>query len=201
MLKKIPNTTIDSIISRYQLSEQAQESLTATMSPLEAINKLSANELYNDAVQFIAHGLPVIEAIYWGCDALALRKGAWDEQQNQAINAALTWLRQPNETHRIRASQLADRVGLESAPAWIAKAAYWSGTGSIVAPELPAVMPPPFLYGHAVSAAITVAAAVPKWQEGDMGYQAYYQAVIERGIAIANGQKLDVSLIDVEESA
>ncbi len=199
MLKKIPNTKIDSIICRYELSDEAQAVLKPVMSPLDAIEQLLAAELYNDVVQFIAHGLPMIEAIFWASESLALRANAWDVEQTHAINSAMNWLNQPNETLRIRASQLADRVGLEVAPAWVAKAVYWSGTGSIVAPELPAVMPPAFLYGHAVSAAITVAAAVPAWSDDEMGYKKFYQAVIENGIAIAKGKKIQIKLLCVEE--
>lgn len=198
MLKKIPNTSIESIVARYQVSDEANALLKASMTPQEAIECLKSAKLYNDTVQFIAHGLPLMEAIFWASEALILRKSDWTPEQAKAINSALSWLKQPNETLRIRANQLADRVGLESAPAWLAKAVYWSGTGSIVAPEMPVVMPPAFLYSHAVSASITVAAAVPKWGDGDMGYKKFYQAVIEKGLAIANGQKVHANLIMLE---
>lgn len=201
MLKKIPNTSIESIITRYQVSAEAQAVLKANMTPAEAISCLRMAKLYNDTVQFIAHALPLMEAIYWAGEALALRKNDWDTVQVQAINAALSWLNQPNETLRIRANQLADRVGLESAPAWIAKAVYWSGTGSIVAPDMPVVMPPAFLYSHAVSASITVAAAVPNWPDDGLGYEKFYQSVIEKGLAVAEGEKIAANLITVEEKS
>lgn len=55
---------------------------------------------------------------------------------------------------RIRAQQLAERVGLDTAAGWLGYAVFWSGTGSIVAPELPVVMPPDNMVGHAINAAI-----------------------------------------------
>ncbi|WDE11974.1 DUF6931 family protein [Thalassomonas haliotis] len=187
MLKKIPNKNVASIISRYQLSDEAKALLTPELTPEAAIALLQEQELYNDVVQFIAHALPVVEAIGWASDAMDLRQADWTRQEVLAINAARNWLGQPNETLRIRASQLADRVGLECAPGWVAKAVFWSGTGSIVEPDLPAVMPPPFLYGHAAAAAITIAAAVPQWEH----YQKFYQQVIELGIQIANGKGIN----------
>ena len=196
MLKKIPNKNISSITSRYQLSDEAKQVLSADLSPQNAITLLQQQELFNDVVQFIAHGLPMIEAIGWASEAMNLRLDDWDEAQVMAINAARNWLNQPNETLRVRANQLAERVGLESAPAWVAKAVYWSGTGSIVEPDLPAVMPPAFLYGHATAAAITIAAAVPQWDN----YQEFYQQVITLGINIANGQPLNTKLINTEKS-
>jgi len=199
MLKKIPNTNIAAIIDRYQLTDEAQAILDLKMLPKEAIDSLVKIKLYNDAIQFIAHALPMIDGIFWASEALALRINEWDNPQRQAINSARQWLQQPNETHRIRANQLGDRIGLEVAPAWIAKAVYWSGTGSIVAPELPAVMPPAFLYGHAIAAAISVAAAVPAWKEGDMGYEKFYLKVIEQALNIAKGAPLHLKLLTMNE--
>ena len=143
----------------------------------------------------------MIDGIFWACKALVLRIDEWDNPQRQAINSAIQWLQQPNETHRIRANQLGDRIGLEVAPAWIAKAVYWSGTGSIVAPELPAVMPPAYLYGHAIAATISVAAAVPAWKDGDIGYEKFYLNVIEQGLNIAQGSPLQIKLLTMLEDA
>jgi hypothetical protein len=190
MLKKIPYKTIETIVSRYKLSDEAKSVLVKTQTPQEAIDLLLAAKQYNDVVQLIAHALPVIEAIYWASEALAYRITDWDTEQIHAINSARAWITKPNETLRIRADQLAERVGLECAPAWVAKAVYWSGTGSIISPELPAVMPPTFLYAHATSAAITIAAAVPAWGENEIGYEKFYLKVIEYGIAIANGKTI-----------
>ncbi|WP_281561192.1 Twin-arginine translocation pathway signal [Thalassomonas sp. RHCl1] len=197
MLKKIPNKNIASIISRYQLSDEAAALLTPELTPEAAIVLLQEQALYNDVVQFIAHALPVMEAIGWASEAMDLRQADWNEQEVMAINAARNWLSQPNETLRVRASQLADRVGLEYAPGWVAKAVFWSGTGSIVEPDLPAVMPPPFLYGHAAAAAITIAAAVPQWDH----YQKFYQQVIEIGIAIANGKGINTQAMTLDANS
>ncbi len=195
MLKKIPNTNIASIIERYQITEEALAVVSPKMLPKQAIDTLIDKKLYNDTIQFLAHALPMMDGIYWASEALSLRKNEWNDAQLQTINSAINWLQQPNETNRIRANQLAERIGLEEAPAWVAKAVYWSGTGSIVAPELPSVMPPAFLYGHAIAAAISIAAAVPEWQQSDIGFEKFYLAVIEKGINIAQGAQLHMTLL------
>jgi len=201
MFKKIPNQTIASILVRYELSDEAKLCIKDNMSPKEAVDALNDSNLLSDAVKFLSHALPMVDAINWASIVMELRENEWDETQIHTINSARNWLKQPNETHRVRANQLADRVGLESAPAWVAKAVFWSGTGSIVAPELPAVMPPAFLYGHAVAAAITVAAAVPQWQEGEMGYEQFYIKAIQLGIDIANGLNVKTELIKIKEES
>lgn len=198
MYKKIPNKTIASIIERYEPSAEAAEILAPALTPQQAVELLTDAKLYFDTVQFLAHALPMVDGIYWASEAVSLRANEWDDTQLQAINSAKNWLQQPNETNRVRADQLAERVGLEAAPAWVAKAVYWSGTGSIVSPELPAVMPPPFLYGHAVAATIAITAAVPEWKDGDLGAEAFYLKVIEQGLSIANGAPLKIELLDIE---
>lgn len=196
MYKKIPHQDIASILGRYQLSDEARQVLKPELSPAEAVEVLQQAKLASDVVQFLAHALPMMEAIFWASESMNLRLDAWTEQEKHTINAARNWLQKPDETHRVRANQLAERVGLESAPAWVAKAVFFSGTGSIVEPDLPVVMPPPFLYGHSVAAAITIAAAVPEWQ----GYAEFYTQVIQRGLAIAEGLPLQISLIELENN-
>jgi len=198
MLKKIPNKTIASILSRYQPSADAKAHLAADLNPSQALDNLSKAALYHDLVQFIAHGLPMIDAIYWATEVLSKRANVWDETQINTINSAKVWLKNPNETYRIRANQLADRLGLESAPAWVAKAVYWSGTGSIVSPDLPDVMPPAFLYGQAVTAAITVAAAVPAWSDNDNDAKNFYLTAIAIGLEIAQGNIMKIKLLTFE---
>ena len=197
-MKKIPNQNISSIIKRYQLSDSAKELLAPGLSPVDAIEALKQAKLYSDAVQFIAHALPMVEAIYWATECLALSSDEWDDQRLQTLNTVRQWLKQPNETLRIRANQLAERLGLETAPAWTAKAIYWSGTGSIVDADLPQVLPPAFLYGQAVSSAIVIAAAVPAWSHDD-GYESYFQSSIQLGLAIANGQPLVINELQHKE--
>jgi len=199
MLKKIPNQTVASIIVRYQTSEQAKALLKTSMTPNEAIETLLQEKLYRDTVQLIAHALPMIEAISWATETLCCRVDEWNDKQIQAMNSVRNWLKSPTETNRIRANQLAERLGLESAPAWTAKAVYWSGTGSIVPVDLPEVLPPAFLYGQAVATAITIAAAVPPWPEESKGYEQYYLDAIRLGLAIAQGKPLEIDTIVLKE--
>lgn len=181
MYKKIPDTNISSILTRYTLSDEAKALLTPNLSPVQALKLLADNQLLNDQVQFIAHAIPMMDAIRWALACLALRQADWTEDESMALEITRQWLTQPDETTRVRAEVIAKRIGLEAAPAWLAQSVFWSGSGSIVAPDLPAVMPPPFLYAHAVAAAITVAAAIPQWDN----YKDFYQQAIHLGLTIA----------------
>ena len=60
---------------------------------------------------------------------------------------------------------------------------FWNGSGSIVAPDLPQVMPDNLLYSKAVAGAVNHAAALPEWANSD----AYYKYAVESAINIAKG--------------
>ena len=150
---ELKQQTIAVILSKYQPSKEAQAILDPTYSPEHAVQQLLKNELERDAIQLIAHGLPVMLAIRWGGRVLKQKQDISAEGM-KLMNCVENWLHSPNETLRIRAQQLAERIGLDTDIGWLGYAVFWSGTGSIVAPELPVVMPPDNMVGHAINAAI-----------------------------------------------
>ena len=146
-------TTIGMVMSRYPVSDEAMQRLKPNMSPEQGVAVLQQDGLERDAIQLTAHFLPVMPCIRWGYNQISGREGLPDDQQH-LVELVSQWLASPNETIRIRLQQLADRTGLDNACAWLAYAVFWCGTGSIVAPDLPVVLPPDNMVGHAVNAAI-----------------------------------------------
>ncbi|KAF7772295.1 hypothetical protein PCIT_a2341 [Pseudoalteromonas citrea] len=153
IISELKQQTIGTILSKYQPSKEAQEILEVAWSPQHAVQQLLKNELERDAIQLIAHGLPVMVAIRWGGRVLKQKQDMTTEGE-KLLHCVENWLQSPNETLRIRSQQLAERIGLDTDIGWLGYAVFWSGTGSIVAPELPVVMPPDNMVGHAINAAI-----------------------------------------------
>ena len=151
IISELKQATIAPILAKYQPSEPANALLQPNWQPAYAIEQLQQAELTRDAIQLIAHGLPVMSAIRWGLFVLQQHP---DSKNDPILECVTNWLSSPNETLRIRAQQLAERVGLDTAPGWLGYSVFWSGTGSIVAPELPVVLPPDNMVGHAINAAI-----------------------------------------------
>lgn len=156
IVSQLKQPNIAQILSCYPVTEEASAVISADLTPADAVEKLQQAELERDAMQLIAHGLPVMQAIRWGLDCLR-QKQDWQDDDVQIFDCVDRWLASPNETLRIRAQQLAERKGLEHASSWIGYAIFWSGTGSIVPPDLPAVMPPDNMVGHAVNASLLMA--------------------------------------------
>ncbi|MCG9648469.1 hypothetical protein L1D54_00745 [Vibrio brasiliensis] len=181
--KKIPYQTCGQILPRFKASEEAQQLLDPEMSVAQAIEALQTEELFNDLTQFLAHALPVREAIWWASLCVQQRQDIWSPTQLQCIQTAQQWVQSPAEELRRKAELLSNRLELNCGPSWLSQAVFWNGSGSIVAPDLPAVLPDPFLYAKAVAGAINHAAALPAWNES----QAYYTQSVAYAIDIAGG--------------
>ncbi len=158
-LVKIGARQASDILSRFELSEDAAEFADkGQLPPLEFIKQLVQKNLFFDAVKFLAHALPKREAIWWAC--LAVKKALPESAaapQLAALNAAEQWAFGPSEEKRLLAKAWSEKTGQKSAASWAATAAFWSG-GSIAKPGEPDMMPPPYLYAHAVAGAISMAA-------------------------------------------
>ncbi|AIW13984.1 DUF6931 domain-containing protein [Vibrio tubiashii] len=181
--KKIPYQTCGQILPRFTASDEAKELLNEELSVEQTIQLLQDNALNNDLVQFLAHALPVREAIWWASLCIQLRNDVWNATQAQCIQTAQQWVQAPAEDLRRKAELLSNRLELNCGPSWLAQAIFWNGSGSIVAPDLPAVLPDPFLYAKAVAGSINHAAALPNWE----GSEEYYSQSVNYALDIAAG--------------
>ncbi|MCE0557545.1 MULTISPECIES: Twin-arginine translocation pathway signal [unclassified Motilimonas] len=182
-LKKIPYQTGQQLLACFTASDEAHALVTEPLGILETIELLDKEGLHFDLMQFIAHGLPVRESIWWASLCLNLRNNDWHPNQIQAIELCQSWVKKPDEVLRRRIELMLNKMSLNCGPSWLLQAVFWNGSGSIVAPSLPAVMPDPHLYAKATAGAVNMAAALPDWQ----GQVNYYQQATATAINIANG--------------
>ncbi|MGY3569796.1 DUF6931 family protein [Vibrio paucivorans] len=181
--KKIPYKSSAQILPRFKISDDAAALIEEEASVEQTIQVLNDNALYSDLVQFLAHALPVREAIWWGVLCLQTRQNNWSPIQLQCLNSAKSWVKGPSEELRRKCELYSNRLELNCGPSWLAQAVFWNGSGSIVSPELPAVLPDPFLYSKAVAGAVNHSAALPEWDN----YQGYIEYAISTGLDIARG--------------
>lgn len=189
-LTKIGARQSSEILSRFELSEDAAEFKEhGQLAPLDFIRQLVQNNLFFDAVKFLAHALPKREAIWWAC--LAVKKALPEPPpppQQAALNAAEQWAIQPGEEKRLLAKAWSEKTAQKSAASWAATAAFWSG-GSLSRPGEPDIMPPPFLYAHAVSGAISMAA----FELNPDNAADAFKLFIRQGLDLAAGGRGDIS--------
>jgi hypothetical protein len=166
----------------FPLSAEARALLDPALGPAEFIDLLCVAELHIDAIRFLAHALPVREAVWWAC--LAARGGLEDTavEERQAVEAAEAWVYHPDEEHRRAAMTVAGAVANDSPARWAATAAAWSG-GSLAPPEAPVVPPGPTLAAQAVAGAVLLAAVRSEPQRAPERHR----SAIAQAIDIARG--------------
>lgn len=171
------------ICQDIELDQPAQALLASDPVPLDFLRALSANNLYSDAVRFLARALPKREAVWWAC--LSARSCLGDpanEKCLQALAAAEAWVYKPSEPNRRQAGAAAELAGLDTAAAWAAMGAFWS-EGSMTPEDTVAVPPADNLTAKAVAGAVMLAAVQQQPEKANDKYRFF----LEQGVDIANG--------------
>lgn len=177
----IPKASV--ICQDIELESQAKIFLEADPGPVEFLNALLAQQLYPDAVRFLARALPKRESIWWAC--LCARSSLTENSAQELIKsleAAEAWVYKPSEAARRVANAAAHAASFENPAAWAAMAAFWSD-GSIAPENVPVVPPAENLTAKAVAGAVMLAAVLTQPEKA----QDKYLFFLEQGIEIANG--------------
>jgi hypothetical protein len=146
------------ICADLELNEEAKVILERDPNPADFVRQLMAQDLLHEAIKFMARALPKREATWWAC--LAARTELTEsstQEQLIAVEIAEQWVYKPTEENRRLTYSAAHAANFDSAAAWAAMAAFWSG-GSMAPPEAPVVPPAENLTGKAVAGAIMLAA-------------------------------------------
>ena len=158
-LKKFTSELAINICEHFKLSEDAKHLIDAKLQATEFLQRLIDKNFYHDAVQFLAHGLPKREAIWWAylcAEQTELSDKKTDNDILEALKITKAWIYEPQETTRRLAEKAAEKLTFKTAASWIAMAVFWSG-GSITPLNQPAVEPNKFLSAKAVSGAVMLA--------------------------------------------
>ncbi|MGJ0486961.1 MAG: DUF6931 family protein [Methylomicrobium sp.] len=147
------------------------------------MNTLLEQQLYSDAIRFLARALPKREATWWAC---ICARGIMTQDTPPAMRAALEaaeqWVYKPTEANRRLADAAARATSFDGPAAWAAMAAFWS-EGSMAPEDAPAVPPADNLTGKAVAGAVMLAAVMEQPEKA----QDKYRFFLEQGVDIANG--------------
>ena len=183
-LVKIAAATAAEVCANFDLQDEAKPLLRDGMNPQDFVSALVENKKYLDAIDFVAHALPVREGIWWGC--LCMQHALGDDlppPDRAAATAAVLWVMQPTEETRAAAKGPAEAAGPASAAGALAMAANLT-SGSIAPPNVPPVPPAPFASAQAIARAVKLASIkcepvqIPKAQ----------RSYVELAIQVAEGR-------------
>ena len=168
----------------FDLDDAAKALLDDKQTVRQFFSLLGKQQLYTDAIRFLAHALPKREAIWWAtrCVRAALGDVEPSRTDRNALEAAERWAIEPDEKNRRAAQAAADATGYETACGWLAAGAFWSG-GSIAPPDMPDVPPKETLTPQAAVVAINLTATVDPKKTPQL-----YAQFLSLGTAVADGQ-------------
>jgi hypothetical protein len=144
---------------------------------------LVSQQKLEDALSFCAYLLGRREAVWWACRSVRRIMGTVPDADMDALQAAEAWVRNPEPELRQAAQEAATRADQNSAAAWTALAAAWSG-GALVMGHAAPIAPPPELTPHAAVVAILLAARYLSPDER----AAQFRICIEEGTTLAESE-------------
>lgn len=156
---------IAQVAQQAELSDAARSLVVGQRSPVDVLAALSAAQLRDDAVSFLAYWFAPREAVWWArmCVSRALGDTPTPAQQ-KALDAARAWLVEASEENRVAALAAAGDRQAGTMAAWVARCAVWN-SNNLSGEELPVVPPPVGLGGKAVASTLKIAvAAAPQDQ-------------------------------------
>ena len=181
---KVKAITAQELLNQFELYEEESEAhLVPDTAPQISIERLTEAGCYLDAIKLLAHGLPKRESVWWSClAARAVQTPDTDEDNINALIAAEAWAKSPSEENRLRCRELGEKTKHKTAASWAATAASWS-TGSMSPEGEPVIQVPEYLFAHAVSGAVSIAATEA---DGD-DLEGQYKIFLNQGINLACG--------------
>lgn len=127
------------------------------LDPFAFIDALMKAGSGREAIAFCAYVLPRREAVQWVCKAFRKLSPPSPGRDTEFLELAEQWAKKPSEQAR-KAALDAGMKDPQSATAWAALAAGWSG-GSLWSDATQAVPIPPHLAGHAAFVAMLLLVA------------------------------------------
>ncbi|GGF57780.1 hypothetical protein GCM10007301_16880 [Azorhizobium oxalatiphilum] len=164
--------------------EEAKAILSPGMSASDFLGALVEGGLVVDAIRYMAVALPRREAVWWACACRrALLPPELPEGDLAAWKAAEDWVYDPTEPFRRACYGPAQALKFETAGAYAALGAYWSG-GSLAPPEVSLIVPPGDGLTGTATAASVILTCVPGAAKSIGERQ---KKALTIGIDIANG--------------
>jgi hypothetical protein len=156
---RITEITAAPLLAEFEVSDEAIDIVIPAATTKANVEALQNAQCYFDAIKLLAHALPKREAVWWSCLVSRQAHTPETDQTNiDALVAAEAWALKPTEENRLWCKKLAEATKSKTPSSWAAMAASWC-TGSMAKPGEPEILPPKYLYAHAVAGSVSLAAA------------------------------------------
>jgi hypothetical protein len=149
-LPKITAPTAAEIAKTSEPGPAAQKLLTLQQTPSEYLNALQKNQMGDEMVKTMAHGMPDQEGVLWAAKSAETVSDKLPAGDVEAMKAAQSWAKSPTDVNKSAAAAAAANSGYKGPGALAAQGAAWSQPAAGV----------PRLTPHAVAGAVLMSAAI-----------------------------------------
>jgi hypothetical protein len=123
--------------------------------PSGYLEELEKQELYTDAVRFLAYKLPTDAGIKWASACMKeLRSPESQKEKDEALEAANAWIKTPGDQTRFAAKEAAGKA-TKGDSKLLAMAVFMSG-GSLAPPGAPETPPPKYSSQKMIAGSVQV---------------------------------------------
>lgn len=119
-------TAAEIVAKTTDWGKEAKAALRADMTPAEYLSVLVEQELFADALAFLARSMSLAEAVWWSCLISEHAIDPASPAEDEALRAAVAWLREPDSVSPKQLDQLAEKSGPTTPAGCSAKAAFFA---------------------------------------------------------------------------
>jgi len=153
------------------LSDGARALVQEDSTPSSYLDSLEKQELFQDAIRFLAHKLPTDAGVKWaGKCVRELRAPDTKDQKDEPLEAADQWTKAPGDPTRWAAKEAADKAKTTGPSNLVAMAVFLSG-GSVSPPGGPEIPPPEYSAQKMIAGSVLVAVVSYEPQKAKERYQ------------------------------
>lgn len=173
--------TVKETGEKANLSGGALALVQEDSTPSAYLDSLEKQQLYQDAIKFLAQKLAIDVGVKWACAAIReLQSPESKQQKNEPLEACEQWVKAPGDTTRWGAKKASDKSKTGGASKLVAMAVFLSG-GSIAGPGAPETPPPEYAAQKLIAGSVRIAVISYTPEKADERYKR----------ALAMGRALD----------
>lgn len=153
------------------MSEPARALVREDSTSSTYLDSLEKQELFQDAIRFLAHQLPTDAGVKWASACVKeLRSPEGKEQKDDPLDAADRWIKAPGDPSRWAAKDAADKAKTTGPSNLVAMAIFLSG-GSVSPPGGPETPPPQYAAQKMIAGSVLVAVVSHEPQKATERYK------------------------------
>jgi len=148
--------TVKELSETAGLSDAARALVQDGSTPSGYLDSLEKQELYRDAIRFLAYKLPTDAGVKWASSCIKeMSSPESKKEKDEALEASDQWVKTQGDPTRYAAKDAADKTKKAGPSKLLAMGVFMSG-GSMSPPGAPQTAPPPYMAQKMIASTIPI---------------------------------------------